>query len=232
MNNPVVSVVIPAFNEEKSIAKCLQSVCGQDFNKPFEVILVNNNSSDKTEEIASKFPVKILSEPKQGYVYALIKGFSQAKGEYVALTDADTVVPRDWLSKIYFEYKNDSKTVAVGGGAVMTPKNFYLWVIDLVLNAASSIFKIFSGFNFSVKKSTYDQLGGFREDLNFNVDTDLCFRLKRCGRVVFLRDNKVITSSRHYRGIKGIFYSAKGILNVISLKILNRTLFFNFGDAR
>jgi glycosyltransferase involved in cell wall biosynthesis len=88
-----ISVVIPAYNEEKSI----QSVI-RDFSKPYvsEIIVVDNNSTDKTAELARKSGAKVVTETNQGYGFALQRGMREAKGDIIILTEADcTFVGKD-----------------------------------------------------------------------------------------------------------------------------------------
>ena len=95
----LVTVVIAAYNEEKDLPKCLTAITTQNFPKDdYEIIVVDNNSTDKTAEIAKSFGVKVITETKQGNTFAVKKGMDGAMGEIIANTDADTVVFSDWLS--------------------------------------------------------------------------------------------------------------------------------------
>lgn len=100
-------MVIPAFNEEKYIKKSLASVMNQKVEAD-EIIVVNNNSRDRTEEIAIGMGAKVVREPKQGMIPARNRGFDSAKYEIIARIDADVIVPTDWIKQIKksFEKKN------------------------------------------------------------------------------------------------------------------------------
>jgi len=230
---PFFSVIIPAFNEEKTIAKTLESVLEQDFSQnQYEIIVVNNNSTDKTATIVQKFPnVKLINEPKQGYVYALKRGAKEAQGEILAYTDADTIVPKSWLSQYYKAYHNP-KVVYAGGGVNFQPKFGLIFLIQAFLNFFGLITKIASGFNFSLRRDVYEKIGGVNPQINFHADTDLILRTKKEGKAVFLLKNRVITSSRHYRGLKGVVYVFKGIINAVWLFLFKKTLFWHFGEVR
>ena len=100
-----ISFVIPAYNEEKMIGKCLASVF-DEINRsrtsltPFEteVVVVDNTSTDRTREEALKFPnVTVVRENLKGLVYARRAGWVATVGDIVANIDADTVVPKGWL---------------------------------------------------------------------------------------------------------------------------------------
>lgn len=88
-----ISVVIPAYNEEKGIVKVID-----DFSQPYidEIIVVDNNSNDRTAEFAKKKGARVVMERKQGYGYALVRGMKDAKGDIIVLTEADaTFAGRD-----------------------------------------------------------------------------------------------------------------------------------------
>jgi len=233
MDKPLLSIIIPAYNEEAVIADCLSSVCNQTFSpEKYEMIVINNASTDKTKQVAQNFNVKIIDEPKKGYVYALRAGCEKAQGNIIAITDADTIVPNDWIEKIYNTYKKDSMIVAVGGGTILKPGFPFAKLAETFLNITSPLFNYFVGYNFSVRKDIYEKSGGFRIDMNLNADTEFSLRLKKYGKIIYLQNNPVITSSRHYRGITGLLYSIKSLTNFLTLAIFNKTTFFNFKDIR
>lgn len=93
-----VSLVIPAYNEEPHIADCLDAIAAQTV-KPFEVIVVDNNSTDRTAAIARSYPfVKLLREKQQGVVYARDCGFNAARGDIIGRLDADGQLAKDWVA--------------------------------------------------------------------------------------------------------------------------------------
>ncbi len=113
-----VSVVIPAYNEEKYIKSCLEAFENQD-EKPFEIIVVDNNCTDHTVEIAKQYPVTIIQEEKQGMAFARNAGFNFASGDIIARCDADTIVPKDWIKKIKNNFVNTNINALTG------PSYFY-----------------------------------------------------------------------------------------------------------
>ena len=94
-----VSVVVPCFNSEAFIAECLEALCDQDYPRDrYEVILVDNGSSDRSLEIAKQFAgVRCLTEAKRGSYAARNRGVAAARGEVVAFTDSDCAPARDWV---------------------------------------------------------------------------------------------------------------------------------------
>jgi glycosyltransferase involved in cell wall biosynthesis len=95
-----VSLIIPCYNEERTIKKCLEHVAAQD-SAPEEVILVDNNCADKTVEIAKQFPfVTVIREQEQGLIPARNKGFEFARGDILARIDADTRICPGWVRTV------------------------------------------------------------------------------------------------------------------------------------
>ncbi|MEK7630277.1 MAG: glycosyltransferase family 2 protein [Patescibacteria group bacterium] len=96
------SVVIPAFNEEDFVATAVASLKKQNFPRAdFEIIVVDNNSTDKTSEVAKKAGADIVVvEIKQGTNLARQRGVLESKGEIVAFLDADSEAPTDWLEHL------------------------------------------------------------------------------------------------------------------------------------
>lgn len=230
----LISVIIPAYNEEKLISSCLKSLENQDFeSKNYEVIVVNNKSTDKTSQIVKDFDVKLIYEPKKGASFAVKKGFLKACGEIFVTTDADTTVNPSWLSNIYNAFKSNPDAVIVGGKLILAPKNFLSSLAGFIINYIGGvILKNTWGSNFAIRKDIYFKIGGIREKVNFNFDSDLCFRAKKAGRSIFLFNNPVVSSSRHYRGIEGIKYCFRGATNSIALMIFKKALFFDMVDIR
>jgi len=232
MTNPHVSVIIPAYNEEKYIEKCLSSLIKLDFPKEqLEIILVNNNSKDKTREIVKKnFPtVRIIDEERQGVVFARIAGVNAAKGKIIAFTDADTVVPPDWLTKIMKEYDN-FKVVAVGGPRLLSPYNFRAKIDNLLVNPFFFIFKIFPGHNMSFRKEAYLAGGGFSTQSNLAEDFYINHQLKKVGKVIII-NNPVSTSSR--RPLSDMFFfEIKYFINILLITLFNCSLFQKFKAFR
>ena len=109
-----LSIVIPAYNEELHLRACLTAVAAQTV-KPFEVIVVDNGSTDKTAEIARSFSfVRIAKEPKRGLIHARSTGYDAANGDVIARTDADAIVAPDWIEQIQNVF-SDGNVDAVSG---------------------------------------------------------------------------------------------------------------------
>lgn len=98
---PKVSIIVPVYNGKKTLPFCLDSLMSLDFPKDeLEIIVVDNNSIDGTNEIIKRYPVKYVFEKKRGRATARNRGIREAKGELIAFTDADCVVDRLWLTNL------------------------------------------------------------------------------------------------------------------------------------
>lgn len=117
-NQLTLSIVIPAYNEEGHLRACLESIARQAV-LPDEVILVDNNSHDRTAEIARSFPfVRIVPESRQGLVFARDSGFNAAQSDIIGRIDADTVLPTTWVEyiKIFYADPKNHNTAWSGAG--------------------------------------------------------------------------------------------------------------------
>ena len=112
---PRFSIVIPAFNEETYIGATLESLQKQNFIDGYEIIVVNNNSTDNTVKIAQQYNIKLIDESRPGVCWARQAGTEAAEGEIVISTDADTIFDTDWLQNIDQQFKEDNSIVAVCG---------------------------------------------------------------------------------------------------------------------
>jgi len=116
-----ITVVISVYNAQDTIFLCLESLAQQEV-MPYEVICVNNNSSDKSLEIIKQciekfryLTIKVINEHKIGPAAARNKGIGIARGELIAFMDADCLAKKDWVKNIYIVFKNDPLLDGVGG---------------------------------------------------------------------------------------------------------------------
>lgn len=199
----MISVVVPAFNEESLLSQCLVSLGKQSY-RDFEII-VAAGGDDNTSAIARSFGAVVVSQDREGVAKARQNGFNAAKGEIIASTDADTIVPENWLQHIQEIFARHPETIAVAGHFQLYdgPAFVRFWIkISLVLMPA--ILKIapwlwnFGGANFAVRTEVFRRLGGFDLNRDFGEDIDLCRRLRKNGKVIFDRSLVVRVSGRSF----------------------------------
>lgn len=204
-DDPFITVVIPAYNEEALIGESLRSLVNQTY-KNFELIVVDNNSTDRTADVARSFGAIVITQTQQGVTRARQSGFTAARGAVIATTDADTVVPMGWLARIAHEFKKDPEVVAFGGlytlySGPMTARlavaylSLPAWRMDKFLCRGWSI----PGTNLSIRADAFRQIGGFNTDLKLREDVDISHRLKHVGKVVLDPTLLVSTSGRRFK---------------------------------
>lgn len=195
-----LSFVIPAWNEEKFIKDCIESVLREVKNSPVdtEVIVVNNASTDKTEEIARSFPaVKVVDEPRRGLPSARQAGFLASDGDIIANIDADTILPAGWLKEVIENFKKDDKLVAFTGPFIyydlskfkrVLVRNYYYlaYLLHIINHRVLGTGAVLQGGNFVLRRSALEKIGGFDESIKFyGEDADIACRIQKIGRVKF-----------------------------------------------
>ena len=125
---PFVSVIVPVRNEESYVADCLRSLLNQDYPwDGFEIIVVDNDSSDRSADVIAQFSVRYVFEKKRGAAAARNAGVRQSKGELLAFIDSDCIAPPDWLSSLVLAF-NRREVDAIGANA-FTQKEHPFWTI-------------------------------------------------------------------------------------------------------
>ncbi len=206
-----ISLVIPAYNEEKYIGMCLESIqaYGQGL---FEVIVINNASTDKTVEIAQSFSfVRVVDEVRKGLQYARGRGLTEAQGDLVAFIDADTCIPKNWTEKIKNKFTNNPRIVSLSGPYIYHDVSFlskvciWMYFVVLVMPVYFIIGYAAIGGNLVVRKEAVQSIGGFDETIAFyGDDTDIARRLSKIGKVMFSLDFYMYSSARRLKG-EGVF---------------------------
>jgi glycosyltransferase involved in cell wall biosynthesis len=113
-----ISIVIPVYNEAAALKECLEAIARQTV-RPFEVIVVDNGSTDDSIGVAQNFDfVRLIHEPKRGIVFARARGFDAARGDIIGRIDADSILPATWTAHVAAFYDDPAhEQVAFSGGA-------------------------------------------------------------------------------------------------------------------
>ena len=116
MRNPYFSVIIPFYNKERSLEACIKALLSQDFPRDnYELIAVNNNSTDSSLEIIKRYPsIRLIYEEQQNPYAARNRGACHANGSVMVFTDADTEARADWLSNIYHSMEKNGYDILIG----------------------------------------------------------------------------------------------------------------------
>jgi peptidoglycan/xylan/chitin deacetylase (PgdA/CDA1 family)/GT2 family glycosyltransferase len=210
---PFVSVVIPAYNEENYLLSCLESIGKQDYASEYEVIVVDNASTDNTAKIALDWGAKVVYESKRSPACARQKGAEVATGEIIAFIDADTQAPAHWLATHVSRLVREPEMVAVSGPYAYCDagrftkitsyaSGFINIIIDQlfrkVLNKGGAIW----GCNFAVRRSAFWEVGGFDTSIKFyGEEYELSLKLRRAGKGGIIPRLFVLTSARRLKRI-------------------------------
>jgi len=202
-----VSVVIPVYNEERYLRACLRSIVNQEV-MPDEIIVVDNNSTDKSVEIAKEFPVLIVHEKRQGISWARNKGFNSAKYDIIARTDADTRVPKTWIKRIKKAFAKDPDLVGLSGPARFYDASSAMDKINIpTFMFLDSLYRLFVkhaflfGPNLSIRKSAWEKVKRqvCMDDSEVHEDMDLSIHLAKYGKIKFDLKFPVYSSSRRLK---------------------------------
>jgi len=229
-----VSIIIPAFNEEKYIEKTIFAVKSQNYFD-IEIIVVDNNSTDKTLETVNRIEgIRVIEEKRKGVQYARECGRLSATGEIIANLDADCLPPPDWVTKA-LKYFEDDKVVAVSGPYYYHDGNFlfryaYLFILKTVYilmhNIGSRIFKrgaIVFGGNVFIRSNVLQKIGGYNTSVVFyGDDTDIANRLIKVGKVLFKNNMVISSSSRRFERLGLLETSWKYIINYFWVVIFKK----------
>jgi len=112
--NPEVTIIIPAFNEETNIVRCIWSLANQVTRYNYEIIVVDNNSTDRTAEYLEKMNIKSFKQTLQGSGPSRKLGQEKANGYYILLADADSVYPKEWVELMISKLKKTQAVAILG----------------------------------------------------------------------------------------------------------------------
>ncbi len=198
-----VSVVIPVFNEEKYIRTCLVSLKNQ-VEEATEILVVNNNSTDRTVAIAKEFGARIVNENKQGITHARNRGFDSAKYDIIARCDADSILPKNWVKKIKDQFEKERIDALVGpvffyDVPVRTALGvrLYMTVVNRVLGHYP-----LNGPNMALTKNVWNRVKGAicPDDSKVHEDIDLSIHIYKVGgRIKYDRSLLVRVSGRRVK---------------------------------
>ncbi|HUY62649.1 MAG TPA: glycosyltransferase family A protein [Candidatus Paceibacterota bacterium] len=234
-----ISIVIPAYNEEKRLPGCLAAVERELARTPCdaEVIVVNNASTDRTGEVARSHAwVRVVDESRKGLVQARDAGYAVSSGDIIAHVDSDTLMPEGWLATVLAEFERNDRLAALSGPYIYydlplmhraLTRVFYLtgYLSHVINHHILHTGAMLQGGNFVVRRTHFDAAGGFDTSIKFyGEDTDIARRISRVGRVKWTFKLPMHTSGRRLAkdGIvkAGVRYAANYVYTLVRGKPL------------
>lgn len=229
-----ISVVIPAYNEEKYLPKTLASLELLE-RKPDEVIVIDGGSTDKTASVARSLGARVVTIEHRGIGYARQKGIEAAKWDIIAFTDSDTIVPANWLT-IIEETLSVPRVVGVFG-IFKVPDGWWLYryYVNLIQPILNYIYYAFGipmapGQNIAFWKEKAVSVGGFPIDFKIAEDIEMARRLQTVGKVAFRTDLVVTSSGR--RGNEGPTLMLRVLKAFIFYFVFRKANTIGFPDER
>lgn len=251
-----LSFVIPAYNEEIFLKKCLDSV-KKEIDETLlrfqtlkvEVIVVNNASTDNTKVIANSFSnsfsnLKVVDENHKGLVWARKAGFLVSSSELIANIDADTVLPQGWLENVLLEFEKDKNLVALSGPFIYydlsSLENFFVkvfyfagYVIYLFNHFVLNKGAMLQGGNFIVKRDALVKMGGFDTSIEFfGEDTDVARRISSFGKVLWTFRLPMFASGRRLEKEGVVKTGIKYAINFLWISIFGVPFTKKYTDVR
>ncbi len=214
-----LSVVVPAFNEEKLLGATLRCIRaglhGFDQNGwATELVVCDNNSTDRTARIAQAAGARVVCEPVNQISRARNAGAAAATGDWLLFVDADCTPSKELFEDLRFEIE---KGDCIGGGCtVLLPSpraDVRMWVA--LWNGISRALSWAAGSFLFCSARAFRELGGFSEELYAAEEIDLSRRLKRAGRMVILHRHPLVTSGRKaelYRAREHVAFMLRFVL--------------------
>ena len=208
-NDPVISIIIPVWNSPGLLRRCLDALGAQTLSRDmFEIIVVDNGSTDDTSDVARSFPgVILLNEPQPGSYAARNRGLQQARGIYVAFTDADCLPAPDWLEKGLATAGQHPDAGVLAGRIELFEEG------ETEGPAFSDYERLFSfpqayaargncaTANWISRRTVFQELGGFDERLKSGGDRQMALRIRDAGLpLIHAPDMLVLHPVRASRG--------------------------------
>ncbi len=194
MTIPLVSVVISTKNEEKNIENCLNSIVFQTYPKEnIEIIVVDNSSTDRTKEISQKYTDKVFNKGPERSTQRNFGMLEKSTGQYLMFLDADMILSPNVVEESVKKMESEEGLVGVYISEVVLGKSYFSKVRRFERSFYDGT--VIDGARF-IKKSVFEKVGGFDEDLYAAEDWDLDKRLKKIGNLEVLENKESVDLSK------------------------------------
>jgi len=233
----MISFIIPCYNEEKHIKDCIRSIRKNVWYVPYEIIVVDNNCTDKTAKIAEKEQAFVIKETRKGVVFARQAGYQAARGRLIANIDADSKITSAWLWEALSGLSDDNVVAVTGpleyedvSSSLRMMTKFY-YALAKISNDHIGVF--LQGGNAIIRKSALDEVGGYDTSIAFyGEDTMTAKRIQHLGKIVFNPRMITTTSPRRLKEQGLIKTSWLYISNYFSVTFRNKSATKDYKDFR
>lgn len=233
-DEPLVSIVISAWNEEVEILKTVGSLAHSTTKHPFEIIVVNNNSTDNTQQTLDRLHIKNFFQPIQGWGPGRQMGMENARGKYILMGDSDCIYPPCWVDKMMEGLQTPGVVSVYGRYSFISEKGFARWqlsILELCKDMIAEVRHIKRPFLNSYGMSMgfvreYGMKEGFYMNKTHGEDGRMCYDLMKYGKVKQIRSNK----NRVWTGVRTL-KKGGSFANVLRIRIVKEvkrfSIYFN-----
>lgn len=240
-----ISFVIPAYNEEKNIVDCIRSIqrSTDKVTKDYEIIVVDNNCTDRTKQLAEAAGARVVQETRKGIVWARSAGLAASKSPLIANIDADNRLPAQWTTWVLGYFEANPKLLALSG-----PLNYYdasawirfwtalFYVVGYAVDRIIGIFtngSMLQGGNYVVRREAMEMIGGYDTNIEFyGEDTDIGRRVSKIGKVLWTFKLPIDSSGRRLQEEGVLVMAFKYGVNYLWTTLLARPFSQTYKDIR
>jgi glycosyltransferase involved in cell wall biosynthesis len=233
------SIIIPAYNEEKYISPCLESIRKVRTPGIIEIIVVDNASTDRTPEVACAHEgVTVVREEQKGTSSARQRGFREAKGDLLVFIDADSQLPDGWIARAS-AWLADEDTVCVSGPYLCYDASWiwnmlslaYWWIFAMPASFFTRTVAVGGGM--MIRRSALEAAGGFDTSITFyGDDTSIAKRLSQVGTVHFDPRLIIYSSARRFKNHGFIRVGWTYACNFVSQAFVSKSITKHHEDVR
>ena len=184
-----ISVVLLTKNSAETVSRTLESIISQT-HKPDEIVVVDGNSKDGTQDIVKRYPIKLVTEPGLGFGHARNLGVKNAEGEIIFFIDSDCYADRRWIEKILPHF-SDPNIAGVTGQTRLWNTNYgvarFLACVGgrMDMPTKQQFVKIAPTMNLAIRREAILEVGGFDESLLRGEDTELTYKVTRGYKILY-----------------------------------------------
>lgn len=197
MQCPRVSVVVPAYNAQRTIAHTIQSLLSQSYSGEIKIIVVDDGSTDNTQKIVRSFSeVDFLRQANSGPAAARNRGAFHSQDDFILFTDSDCIPHRNWVEKIISGFLSQDIGAVCGSYGIANPQKILARCIhDEIMFRHKLRMPVyprsFGSYNVGIRRSVFREAGGFDESYRraSGEDNDLSYKILKSGqRIFFVKD--------------------------------------------